>query len=142
MSIRFCRKWRKRAKERKREWREEESKWKKENQLRKKKVRRGQFWVAMNNRKWYYNLFKLFETNIPTFKASTFQISLKAFGYSKCKKYALSNFFTFARLIFFLMVWKFQTLIGIFCLKSCMRFAKRDLTTLNFTLFLNKQCWT
>ena len=80
----------------------------------KKKVRRGQFWVAMNNRKWYYHPFKLFEANIPTFKASTFQTSLKGFGYSKCKKSALSNFFAFARLIFFLMVWKFQTLIGIF----------------------------
>ena len=100
----------------------------------------------MKNRKSYYTAFELFEANILIFKGSNFQISL---GYLSIldmvtvNKYAFSHFFAIC-----------QTKIlsngleisnrreGIFVWNQVhRRFAKWNLTTVNSTLFLNKQCY-
>ena len=60
----------------------------------------------MKNRKSYYTAFELFEANILIFKGSNFQISL---GYLSILDMVTVNKYAFAKLKFFRMVWKFQT---------------------------------
>ena len=103
----------------------------------------------MKNRKSHYTAFELFEANILIFKGSNFQISL---GYLSIldmvtvNKYAFSHFFAICQTKILSNGLEISNRRGgggeIFVWNQVLRrFAKWFLTTLNFTLFLNKQCY-
>ena len=76
------------------------------------------------------------------FKFSNQSWILFRFGYGKGKQICTLTSSQFADLTFFRMVQKFETFREIFVWNQVFRrFAKWNLTTLNFTLFLNKQCY-